>query len=94
VDAAVESSPSPRWPSRPIEAPNPYHLRAPVKPARLVEVRNDGNKNHNFTIDSLNVSTGPVHHGDVKTVRFTAPKGTTAFSCTWHKGMVGRIVAA
>jgi plastocyanin len=35
-----------------------------------------------------------MHHGDVKTVRFTAPKGTTEFSCTWHKGMVGRIVAA
>src|SRR6266542_4447497 len=33
------------------------------------------------------------NHGDVKTVTFTAPKGATEFSCTWHRGMVGRIVA-
>jgi plastocyanin len=58
-----------------------------------VEVRNDGDKSHNFTIDGLHVSTGAMHHGDVKTVTFTAPKGTTEFSCTWHRGMVGRIVA-
>src|SRR6266540_3418295 len=41
----------------------------------------------------LHVSTGAMHHGDVKTVTFTAPKGSTEFSCTWHRGMVGRIVA-
>jgi plastocyanin len=58
-----------------------------------VEVRNAGDKSHNFTIDSLNVSTGAMHHGDVKTVTFTAPKGSMEFSCTWHRGMVGRIVA-
>jgi plastocyanin len=72
----------------------PEVLRVPVGSPVTVEVRNDGKKNHNFTVDNLNVSTGPMHHGDVKTVTFTAPKGTTAFSCTWHKGMVGRIVAA
>jgi plastocyanin len=72
----------------------PQVLEVPAGSAVTVEVRNDGDKNHNFTIDSLNVSTGPMHHGDVKTVRFTAPKGSTEFSCTWHKGMVGRIVAA
>jgi plastocyanin len=44
--------------------------------------------------DRLDVSTAPMNRGDVKTVRFTAPKGTAAFSCTWHKGMVGRVVAA
>jgi plastocyanin len=33
-----------------------------------------------------------MHHGDVTTVRFTAPKGTTQFRCTWHQGMVGQIV--
>jgi plastocyanin len=58
-----------------------------------VEVRNAGNRSHNFTIEGLHVSTGAMHHGDVKTVTFTAPKGTTEFSCTWHRGMVGRIVA-
>jgi plastocyanin len=58
-----------------------------------VEVRNAGDKSHNFTIKGLHVSTGAMHHGDVKTVTFTAPKGSTEFSCTWHPGMVGRIVA-
>ncbi len=58
-----------------------------------VEVRNAGDKSHNFTIEGLHVSTGAMHHGDVKTVTFTAPKGATEFSCTWHRGMVGRIVA-
>ena len=72
----------------------PEVLEVPAGSPVTVEVRNDGNKNHNFTIDSLGVSTGPMHHGEVKTVRFTAPKGTTEFICTWHKGMVGRIVGA
>jgi plastocyanin len=58
-----------------------------------VEVRNAGDKSHNFTIEGLHVSSGAMHHGDVKTVTFTAPKGATEFSCTWHRGMVGRIVA-
>ena len=57
-----------------------------------LEVRNEGKKNHNFTIHSLHVSTGPMHPGDVQTVRFTRPKGSTESSCTWHSGMVGRIV--
>ena len=72
----------------------PQVLEVPAGSPVTVEVRNDGSKNHNFTIDRLGVSTGPMHHGDVKTVAFTAPKGSTEFSCTWHKGMVGRIVAA
>jgi plastocyanin len=72
----------------------PEVLEVPAGSPVTVEVRNDGNRSHNFTIDSLGVSTGPMHHGDVKTVRFTAPKGTTQFICTWHKGMVGRVVAA
>jgi plastocyanin len=71
----------------------PAVLEVPAGAPVTVEIRNDGNKNHNFTIDSLNVGTGPMHHGDVKTVTFTAPKGSTEFRCTWHQGMVGRIVA-
>jgi plastocyanin len=72
----------------------PEVLEVPAGSPVTVEVRNDGNKNHNFTIDSLGVSTGPMRHGDVKTVTFTALKGTTEFICTWHRGMVGRIVGA
>jgi plastocyanin len=58
-----------------------------------LEVHNDGDKNHNLTISDLDVSTGSMHGGDVTTMRFTPPKGTTEFRCTWHSGMTGEIVA-
>jgi plastocyanin len=70
----------------------PAVLRVPAGSPVTLEVRNDGQKNHNLTIAGLDVSTGPMHHGDVMTVRFTAPKGATQFRCTWHQGMVGQIV--
>ena len=71
----------------------PDVLEVPAGSPVTIEVRNAGQENHNFTIDDLETSTGVMHPGDVVTVRFTAPKGTTAFRCTWHSGMVGRIVA-
>ncbi len=71
----------------------PQVLKVPAGSPVTVEVRNAGDKSHNLTIEGLHVSTGAMHHGDVKTVTFTAPKGATEFSCTWHRGMVGRIVA-
>jgi len=71
----------------------PQVLKVPAGSPVTVEVRNAGDKSHNFTIEGLHVSTGAMHHGDVKTVTFTAPKGSTEFRCTWHRGMVGRIVA-
>jgi plastocyanin len=72
----------------------PTVLRVPAGSAVTLEVRNDGQKSHNLTIDGLHVSTGPMHHGDVMTVRLTAPKGTLQFRCTWHQAMVGQIVAS
>src|SRR5262245_58175377 len=51
-----------------------------------IEVRNDGKNNHNFTIDSLNTSTGPMKTGDVVAVTFTPAKGTAEFHCTFHQG--------
>src|SRR6266496_272859 len=71
----------------------PQVLKVPAGSPVTVEVRNAGDNSHNFTIEGLPVSTGAMHNGDVKTVTFTAPKGSTEFRCTWHRGMVGRIVA-
>jgi plastocyanin len=71
--------------------PDTLHLSAGTRVT--VEVRNDGEENHNFTIDDLDTSTGAMQPGDVATVRFTPPKGTTEFRCTFHPDMVGRIVA-
>ncbi|HYT78723.1 MAG TPA: cupredoxin domain-containing protein [Actinomycetota bacterium] len=70
----------------------PVVLEVPAGSPVTIEVRNAGQENHNFTIDDLDVSTGPMHPGDVMTVTFTPLKGTTEFRCTWHSGMVGRIV--
>src|SRR5262245_15091830 len=52
------------------------------------QLTNDGATNHNFTSDSLKVSTGPVTPGQAKTLTVAIPAGTTQFLCTWHPGMV------
>src|ERR687889_2320792 len=53
----------------------------------MIELRNSGQANHNFTSEALHVSTGPMKPGDVTTVSVTVPQGTTQFVCTWHPGM-------
>jgi plastocyanin len=58
-----------------------------------VEVRNEGSNGHNFTIDSLDLSTGTVEPGQVVTATFTVPNGTMEYHCTFHPGMRGEIVA-
>lgn len=58
-----------------------------------VEVHNDGSSQHNFTIDSLNLSTGTVEPGKVVTATFVVPDGTTEYHCTFHPGMHGEILA-
>ena len=71
----------------------PNVLDLPAGTEATLEVRNEGEMNHNFTIDALGVSTGPMEPGDVMTVRFTPPAGTSDFRCTWHPEMVGTINA-
>ena len=58
-----------------------------------VEVHNDGSSRHNFTIDSLDLSTGTVEPGRVVTATFVVPEGTTEYRCTFHPGMHGEILA-
>jgi plastocyanin len=72
---------------------DPPNLTVPADTPVTLKVINDGQENHNFTIESLNVSSGPMKTGDVMTVTFTAPAGTTEFVCTWHDGMVGQLTA-
>lgn len=57
-----------------------------------VEVRNDGSYGHNFTIESMDLSTGTVEPGQVVTATFVVPDGTTGYRCTFHPGMDGEIV--
>jgi plastocyanin len=58
-----------------------------------IEVRNEGSDDHNFTIDTLNLSTGTIEPGHTMTATFTVPNGTTEYHCTFHPGMRGEIVA-
>jgi plastocyanin len=71
------------------------------EPARLqlmagveveLEVSNEGGTTHDFTVESLELSTGPVEPGHVSTATFTVPDGETAFRCSLHGGMEGTIV--
>ena len=58
-----------------------------------VQITNDGEATHDFSIDDLDLSTGPMQPGAVMTAEFTVPEGTTTYRCTIHPGMDGEIVA-
>jgi plastocyanin len=71
----------------------PEVLQVPADTPVTLEITNEGSENHNFTIEDLNVSTGPMEPGDIVTVTFTAPAGNTEYICTWHGPMVGHLEA-
>jgi plastocyanin len=71
----------------------PEVLEVPADTPVTLEITNDGEESHNFTIEGLNVSTGPMEPGAVSTVTFTAPAGQTEFVCTWHGRMTGHLEA-
>jgi uncharacterized cupredoxin-like copper-binding protein len=57
------------------------------EPARLqraageeveIEITNEGDTTHDFTIESLELSTGPIEEGAVATATLTVPEGETA----------------
>jgi len=67
---------------------DPVSVSVPSGTPVQFQLTNDGQVNHNFTSDSLHVSTGPVKPGEVKTLTVAVPAGATQFLCTWHPGMV------
>jgi plastocyanin len=71
------------------------------EPARLelsageeveIEVTNEGRTTHDFTVGSLDLSTGPIEEGAVATATLSVPEGETTFVCSIHGGMSGVIV--
>lgn len=58
-----------------------------------VEVTNEGEADHDFSIEELGISTGSIEPGAVKTISFEVPRGMTEFVCSYHGGMTGSIVA-
>jgi plastocyanin len=57
-----------------------------------VEVTNDDDTRHDFTVDDLDLSTGVLGNGEVASATLTVAAGTTEFRCTIHPGMTGEIV--
>lgn len=63
---------------------DPNTLSAPAGSEVTVELTNDGNNPHTFTIDDPEVDTGGVEGGDSATVTFTMPDAPVTFYCTIH----------
>lgn len=69
----------------------PSTLELPAGDEVTIEVTNDDTIPHDFTIESIDLSTGVIEAGDVTTVTFTVPDSETEFLCTLHSRMTGRI---
>jgi plastocyanin len=70
----------------------PGSLALPPGEEVEVEIRNEGSSVHDFTIERLDLSTGPIQGGEVATATFVVPPGRTTFMCSLHLGMDGSIV--
>ena len=73
---------------------NPTTLSATAGKPVTVSIKNNGNAEHNFSIDSLKVDKD-IEKGESETVSFTpSQSGTIEFFCKYHKnsqGMVGTL---
>ena len=63
---------------------DPNTLSAPAGSEVTVELTNEGNNPHTFTIDDPEVDTGGVDGGDSATVTFAMPDAPVTFYCTIH----------
>jgi plastocyanin len=72
---------------------DPGTLELEAGETATVEVRNDGDAWHDFTVEGVELSTGVVRPGEVMTATFRVPEGATTYRCTIHPEMTGEIVA-
>jgi|FLYN01.1.fsa_nt_gi plastocyanin len=70
----------------------PERLELPAGERVRIEVRNRGAAAHDFTVEPLGLSTGPIEPGGVATATLEVPPGETPFVCSLHPGMEGVIV--
>jgi plastocyanin len=73
---------------------SPTTIRARAGDELLVEVHNEGNAPHEFTVEEVGFSTGTIREDAVKHGWFDVPEGETTFSCRYHEGMQGRIIGS
>jgi len=69
----------------------PARLELPAGEEVEIEITNEGGTTHDFTIESLELSTGPIEEGAVATATLTIPEGEITFVCSIHGGMNGVI---
>jgi plastocyanin len=72
----------------------PERLELPAGEEVQIEVRNEDDSTHDFTVEALELSTGPIPAGGVVNATFTVPDGETRFECTLHPGMDGVMVGS
>jgi nitrite reductase (NO-forming) len=70
----------------------PARLELPAGEEIEVEITNEGGTTHDFTVDPIALSTGPIDAGAVATAMLTVPEGETTFVCSIHGGMDGVMV--
>jgi plastocyanin len=73
---------------------SPRTIRARAGEKLLVEVHNEGNTPHEFTVEEVGFSTGTIKPDEVVHGRFDAPEGEATFRCRYHTGMEGTIVGS
>ena len=71
----------------------PAEVSIPAGEEAAIEIENTGSAVHDFTIEDLDVSSGPIAAGDVVTVTISGITQDTGFRCTLHGGMEGTLVA-
>ena len=73
---------------------SPRTIRARAGERLLVEVHNEGNTPHEFTVEKARFSTGTIKQDKVVHGRFEVPVGRTTFQCRFHSGMKGIIIGS
>ena len=69
----------------------PHTLELPAGKEVTIEVINNDDIPHDFTIESIDLSTGLIEAGGVATATFAVPESVTEFVCSIHPNMTGRI---
>jgi plastocyanin len=69
----------------------PSRLDVPAGEEITVEVQNNGQNPHSFTIDELDVDTGVLQAGETAEVTFAVPDEPVEFRCTVHPDMLGTV---
>lgn len=63
---------------------DPSSLQAPAGSEVTVELTNDGNNPHTFTIDDPEADTSTIEGGSSGTATFTMPEESVTFYCAIH----------